>query len=105
MGRLRNTTAFRTVKTETAPPIPSASDNAVTPVNNGLRTSTLVYLYYDRPGREAAAHAAELERVVARVAHEIDLRVATYQSLFAALRAAAELPRDYVDYLAQRYFA
>ena len=71
---------------------------------NGLRTSTLVYLYYERPGRDAATHRAEAERVVARLAPEIDLRVATYQSLFAVLRAQPELERDYVDYLARRYF-
>ena len=72
---------------------------------NGLRTSTLVYLYYDRPGRESETHAAELERVLTRVAPEIDLRAVTYQALFAALRVAPDVPRDYVDYLAQRYFA
>jgi len=31
--------------------------------------------------------------------------VTTYQALFAALRAAPGLERDYVDYLARRYFA
>jgi hypothetical protein len=71
---------------------------------NGLRTSTLVYLYYDRPGRQAAAHRAEVERIVARLAPEIDVRVATYQALFEALSAQPGLERDYVDYLARRYF-
>ena len=84
---------------------PQLLKHALGLANNGLRTSTLVYLYYDRPGREAATHGAELERVVERVAPEVDLRVATYQALFAALRAEPEVPRDYVDYLAQRYFA
>jgi hypothetical protein len=72
---------------------------------SGLRTSTLVYLYYDSPARQAAAHRAEVDLVVARVAPEIDVRVATYQALFEALRATSELERDYVDYLAARYFA
>jgi hypothetical protein len=72
---------------------------------NGLRTSTLLYIYYERPGRQAATHRAEVERVVARLAPEIDLRVATYQSLFDALRAQQGLERDYVHYLARRYFA
>jgi len=72
---------------------------------NGLRTSTLVYLYYDRPGREAATHRAELNLVAARLGGEVDLRVATYQSLFDALRTFPELDRDYLDYLAGRYFA
>jgi hypothetical protein len=72
---------------------------------NGLRTSTLVYLYYDRPGREAVTHRSEVERVAARLGGEIDLRVATYQSLFDALRAMPRLDRDYLDYLARRYFA
>ena len=72
---------------------------------NGLRTSTLVYLYYDRPGREAARHRAEADSFAAHLKGEIDLRVATYQSLFDALRAFPELDRDYLDYLAHRYFA
>jgi hypothetical protein len=71
---------------------------------NGRRTSTLVYLYYERPGRQAATHRAEAERFVARLAPEFDVRVATYQALFAALRAEPDIERDYVDYLARRYF-
>jgi hypothetical protein len=84
---------------------PQTLKHALGLANNGLRTSALVYLYYDRPGREAATHRAEIDRVVARLAPEIDLRVSTYQALFAALCATTELERDYVDYLAQRYFA
>lgn len=72
---------------------------------NGLRTSTLLYLYYDRSTSEAARHRAELNLVCARLAGEVDLRVSTYQSFFAALRATPDLERDYVDYLARRYFA
>jgi hypothetical protein len=72
---------------------------------NGLRTSTLVYLYYDRPGKESATHRGELERIAARLAPETDVRVTTYQALFAVLRATPGLDSDYVDYLAQRYFA
>jgi hypothetical protein len=72
---------------------------------NGLKTSTLVYLYYDRPAKESVRHRAEVEHVAARLAGEIDLRVATYQSLFDALRASPTLERGYVDYLARRYFA
>jgi hypothetical protein len=72
---------------------------------NGLRTSTLLYLYYDRSGREGARHRAELNLVCARVAGEVDLRVSTYQSFFAALRVSPDLDRHYVDYLARRYFA
>lgn len=71
---------------------------------NGLRASTLVYLYYDRPGKEGSAHAAELERVVARLVSEIDVRSCTYQKLFASLREAAGVERAYLEYLAQRYF-
>ena len=36
---------------------------------------------------------------------EVDLRVATYQSLFDRLRALPDLGRDYLDYLGRRYFA
>lgn len=71
---------------------------------NGARTSALVYLYYERPGREAVAHRAELEHVVARLVPEIDLHVCTYQALFAALCATPGIERGYLEYLAQRYF-
>jgi hypothetical protein len=71
---------------------------------NGLRTSTLVYLYYDHGGKESAAHAAEVESVVARLTPEIDLRARTYQSLFSSLRATPGADGGYVEYLARRYF-
>jgi hypothetical protein len=67
--------------------------------------SVLVYLYYDREGREAVGHRAEIERVLARLVPEVDLRVATYQALFRALRAEPTVARAYLDYLGQRYFA
>jgi hypothetical protein len=67
--------------------------------------SVLVYLYYDREGREAVAHRLELERVLARLKPEVDLRVATYQALFRALRAEPDVASEYLDYLERRYFA
>lgn len=70
----------------------------------GKRNSVLVYLYYDWPVRDAVQHRAELDRVVARLTGEIDLRVLTHQALFAALRAAPDGDTAYVNYLAQRYF-
>ena len=70
----------------------------------GRRNSALVYLYYDWPVTEAVQHRAELDRVVARLAPEVDLRVWTHQSLFAALRATPGSDASYVDYLARRYF-
>lgn len=71
---------------------------------NGLRTSTLVYLYYDRGGRECAAHAAEVERIVARLTPEIDLSARTYQGLFRALGETPGVDAGYLEYLARRYF-
>jgi hypothetical protein len=72
---------------------------------NCVADSVLVYLYYEREGREAAAHRLEIERVLARLTPEVDLRVATYQSLFRALRAAPDVAGEYLDYLERRYFA
>ena len=71
----------------------------------GVRRASLVYLYYDWPGREAHAHGAELERARARLAGEVDFHVRTYQELYRALRALPDVDRDYLDYLAERYFA
>ena len=52
-----------------------------------------------------STHRSELERVVARLAPELDLRVLTYQALFGSLRAASGVDTPYLDYLAERYFA
>ena len=72
---------------------------------NGRRSGVLVYLYYDWPAREAATHRSELDRVLARLHPELDLRVLTYQTLFRSLRDAPGLDQAYLDYLARRYFA
>ena len=84
---------------------PQLLKHAVGLAVNGLRTSALVYLYYDRPGRESVTHRAELERITARLEPEIDVRVTTYQELFGALSAVSGLEREYIDYLRRRYFA
>lgn len=70
----------------------------------GRHRTAVVYLYYEWPGREADAHRIELERVRQRLRPEVDLRVLTYQQLFAALRAVPGIDRGYLDYLAERYF-
>lgn len=72
---------------------------------SGQRTAALVYLYYDWPVREAATHRDEIDRIIARLAPELDVRVLTYQALFRALRAAPGIDAGYLDYLVQRYFA
>jgi hypothetical protein len=71
----------------------------------GVRRYSLVYLYYDWPGREARAHGAELDRARSRLEGEVDLRVHTYQELFRALGRLPGVERDYLDYLRERYFA
>jgi hypothetical protein len=70
----------------------------------GFADCPLVYLYYDHPGRESAAHRGEVERARERLAAELELHGVTYQALFAALRGEPDVAREYVDYLAQRYF-
>jgi hypothetical protein len=84
---------------------PQLLKHALGLASNGLRTSALVYLYYDTPGKEAVSHRAEIARVVERLTPEIELHVATYQALFAALSRMPGIERDYLDYLAQRYFS
>ena len=71
---------------------------------SGAPKSTLMYLYFDCAGREAATHRGELEQLMERVVPEIDLRVVTYQEVFGALRATAGMEPDYLGYLAARYF-
>jgi hypothetical protein len=83
---------------------PQLLKHALGLASSGLRTSCLVYLYYDRPGKEGTAHRAEVERVADRLGAELELRATTYQTLFRALCTVSDLERDYLDYLAQRYF-
>jgi hypothetical protein len=71
---------------------------------SGARAPTLLYLYFDCPGREAATHRSELDRILERLVPEIDLRVETYQELYRALCATPGLDPDYLSYLARRYF-
>ena len=70
----------------------------------GAPATTLVYLYYDWPSREATEHAAEIARFARRVADDCDFRVLTYQALHAALAVGGTLDARYRAYLAQRYF-
>ena len=72
---------------------------------SGKRNSVLMYLYYDWPVREAVTHRGEIERVVAWLAPELELRALTYQALFGSLRRAPNVDASYLDYLAHRYFA
>jgi len=72
---------------------------------SGAPQPALLYLYYDWPGREAAMHRAELDRVLARLVPEIDLRVSTYQALYRTLSATTGVNPDYLQYLMGRYFA
>jgi hypothetical protein len=71
---------------------------------SGASRWTLMYLYYDWPAREAEVHRVEVDRFVGRLRGEIDFRVLTYQTLYAALCGAANLDDDYLTYLARRYF-
>jgi hypothetical protein len=84
---------------------PQLLKHALGLAKSGRRNSVLVYLYYDWPVREAATHRSEVDRVVARLAPELDLRVLTYQTLFGSLRAAPGVDSHYLGYLAERYFA
>ena len=84
---------------------PQLLKHALGLAKSGKRSSVLVYLYYEWPVREAAAHRSEIERVVARLAPELGLRVLTYQALFGSLRATPGVDAQYLEYLAQRYFA
>ena len=84
---------------------PQLLKHALGLATSGKRNSVLVYLYYEWPVRQAALHREELDRVVARLAPELDLRVLTYQALFKSLRGAVGVDALYLDYLTQRYFA
>jgi hypothetical protein len=65
---------------------------------------SLLYLYYDWPGRVAVVHAAEIAAFAARVGAETGFRALTYQELYRRLRGSGDVDADYLGYLGQRYF-
>ena len=73
-------------------------------VNTPHRDFTLLYLWYDYPSSEAAAHRAEVETFMQRLGGEIDFRSMTYQELFKKVRGASSVDAKYITYLTGRYF-
>lgn len=65
---------------------------------------SILYLYFDWPGRTARTHAGELEDLAARLAGEIGFRALTYQALYARLREQEGVEAAYLQYLERRYF-
>lgn len=65
----------------------------------------LVYLYFDAPGDEAAAHRAELEALAQRVESDpVRLQVLSVQEFIGrAVRTLRADHQAYVDYLSDRY--
>ncbi len=62
---------------------------------------SLIYLYFEWPGRLDDLHRAEIERLAGRIGTELGLRALTYQHLVLKLDGAPAL--DYRKYLEQRY--
>ena len=69
----------------------------------GPRGFRVVHLWYDASGPMAAAHRSELDRLRFRVGGEVDLRVVSWQRLFAALGQCTGSDARYVGYLRDRY--
>lgn len=70
----------------------------------GASQWTLVYLYFEHEGREAAAHRAEIARAREALEGEVALVARTYQELHAALCATSGVDAEYLRYLGERYF-
>jgi hypothetical protein len=68
------------------------------------RRFRLLYIYFDCPGSETAAHHSEINRFSERVRDEIGFQALSYQELFSRLEESAEIPPNYLDYLRCRYF-
>jgi hypothetical protein len=73
-------------------------------VRSGAKAWTLVYLYREHEGREAATHRVELARLRERLAGEVDFVARSYQATYAALRADPAVDGEYLRYLGERYF-
>jgi len=71
----------------------------------GRAGQTLVYLYFDWPGRTALAHQAELQRFAEQIQSDVDFFSTTYQLLFASLcQSAPSVAPGYPGYLQARYW-
>ena len=65
---------------------------------------SLQYIYYDWPGKAAAAHRIEVERFADLVGHELRFKAMTYQQVYEGLRDSGLAEAEYLDYLGERYF-
>jgi hypothetical protein len=64
----------------------------------------LFYCWYDAPGAAAVHHAAEINSFAdAAAADGVAFNSLTYQELILRLSRDEQVPRPYVDYLAERY--
>jgi len=64
----------------------------------------LLYLWYDFPSLEAKKHQRELSEFKEQIAGEVCFRDMTYQELFEVIKRSPEADKDYISYLAARYF-
>ena len=65
---------------------------------------SLMYMFYDAPGKEASSHREEIRRFDEAVGIELRLQVKTYQIVFDELSAEPEVDSAFVSYLRSRYF-
>jgi hypothetical protein len=76
----------------------------------GLATTTphgvsLMYLYYEVPGKHAETHRTEIADFAGRLKPELNFRALTYQDLFSRMRRDLGSEHgEYITYLRDRYF-
>lgn len=70
----------------------------------GKRGFELLYLWYDYHSFEAEKHRLELREFKKSITREVIFRNMTYQELFKRIRNNSSASRDYINYLAERYF-
>jgi len=70
----------------------------------GPRGFELVYLWYELSSSEAEKHRQEISEFKKQVGNDVYFRGMTYQKLFNILKGSLDADKQYISYLAERYF-
>lgn len=70
----------------------------------GKRGFKLLYLWYDYTSLEAEKHRLEIREFTRFISDEVVFLNMTYQELFKRIKENPIASKDYIDYLAKRYF-
>lgn len=70
----------------------------------GTKSFELLYLWYEIQSPEADRHKQEIAEFKYCIKGEVHFRDMTYQELFGIIKKTADIDKNYISYLTERYF-